>query len=60
MDFDLRLKALTRLAESTSGAAVETLRGEFEQISSLLKSSSDYQDLQHGLQFCPEKLQRSC
>ncbi len=49
MDFDLRVKALTRLAESSTPTAAETLREEFGKIASALSSSSDYEELKQSL-----------
>jgi hypothetical protein len=49
MEFDLKLKALTRLAQSQSEAARLTLQKEIERISTVLKSSSQYEALEQSL-----------
>jgi hypothetical protein len=49
MDIDARLKALTRLAESTTEAASQALAKEFETAKSALAAATDYDGLEENL-----------
>jgi hypothetical protein len=49
MDFDARIKALARLAESTTESAVAALAREFEAAKSRLAVATDYQTLEEAL-----------
>jgi hypothetical protein len=49
MDFDARLKALARLAESTTPAAERALRHEFDTAVSRLATATDYDHLEQSL-----------
>lgn len=49
MDIDARLKALARLAESTTEAASQALEKEFEAVQSALASATDYDRLAESL-----------
>lgn len=49
MDIDARLKALTRLADSTTEAATQAVAKEFEAARSALTSATGYDDLEENL-----------
>ena len=49
MDFDARLKALSRLAESTTDAATRALRKEFDAAAKQLSGTTDYDKLEQSL-----------
>jgi len=49
MDFDLRLKALTRLAQSDTEAAAAALRKEFDHAAKSLSSETQYDELEQDL-----------
>lgn len=49
MDFDLRLKALTRLAQSDTEAAAAALRKEFDHAARSLSSETQYDKLEQDL-----------
>jgi hypothetical protein len=49
MDFDLRLKALNRLAQSETAAAIDALRKELDNTTKSLTDDTEYESLEQSL-----------